>query len=405
MITLEEICMDESNSVSTPILSIPESTNYWLVRADGGKYYSDFLEDGFIAIANNKITIASINKRKQSSNSNNINYRELYLDAYPNESNQTAGLRANQIRRFASTMKINDIVLVPAKNSTNFLIGVITSSAYDANQANITKKIDLQTLNANHSTICPYTKRRDVTWIKEIFKNQLPKGLLWALSAHEALFHIQSIDDINSIDRLFSPLYIKNKNVHFLISAGTNENLTMKQWDEFISILKTADIDPKLIKVDIRRNSPVSMNLIATVIKINELYKLYKAIEPFLEAGVLTTGTGGTLLFAWRVIGGKRGKELGLVEWCQEIYRQHLENKKLKYKVNYKIAKQKDSELKRAKLHPKVSGTLILPESKSMNQDQESLSQSTKLREKQSKKVLLNQLVELLIYLSLSAKK
>ena len=132
---------------------------------------------------------------------------------------------------------------------------------------------------------------------------------------------------------------------------------------------------------------------------------LYKAIEPFLEAGVLTTGTGGTLLFAWRVIGGKRGKELGLVEWCQEIYRQHLENKKLKYKVNYKIAKQKDSELKRAKLHPKVSGTLILPESKSMNQDQESLSQSTKLREKQSKKVLLNQLVELLIYLSLSAKK
>lgn len=49
-----------NNKDTFEILTIPDDTSYWLVRADGGKYLDDYIENSFISIAHNQVTIESI---------------------------------------------------------------------------------------------------------------------------------------------------------------------------------------------------------------------------------------------------------------------------------------------------------------------------------------------------------
>ncbi|WP_238352223.1 hypothetical protein [Lactiplantibacillus plantarum] len=46
-----------NNKGTFEILTIPDDTSYWLVRADGGKYLDDYIENSFISIAHNQVTI------------------------------------------------------------------------------------------------------------------------------------------------------------------------------------------------------------------------------------------------------------------------------------------------------------------------------------------------------------
>ncbi|PAB52046.1 hypothetical protein A3P64_08750, partial [Lactobacillus johnsonii] len=44
------------------ILKFNRKTNFWLLRAEGGKYFSDFLNNDYIGIKYNKLTIDNIKK-------------------------------------------------------------------------------------------------------------------------------------------------------------------------------------------------------------------------------------------------------------------------------------------------------------------------------------------------------
>lgn len=103
--------LENQDEESTPILRIPTQTNYWLVRADGGKFYSDFLENEYIALSHDLITVNEVANLARTSNNGVADVKTLYSMNYPADSSQAVGLRSNQIKNFIYGMSVNDIVI------------------------------------------------------------------------------------------------------------------------------------------------------------------------------------------------------------------------------------------------------------------------------------------------------
>lgn len=105
------------------ILNIPKTTNYWLVRADGGKYFDDFFLNNFIAISNNEVTLEMINTFYQL---NTVigrtveGYKALLEKTYPDYSTRQVSNAAGRTMDFIERIQMNDIVMVPSKNSQEF---------------------------------------------------------------------------------------------------------------------------------------------------------------------------------------------------------------------------------------------------------------------------------------------
>ena len=77
---------EESNSDVTPLLSFAPNTNFWVLRAEGGKFYDDFIDDNYIGIRYNKVTIADLEELKESDEIlSEDSVKELYKKKYDPE--------------------------------------------------------------------------------------------------------------------------------------------------------------------------------------------------------------------------------------------------------------------------------------------------------------------------------
>lgn len=214
------------------ILEIPSDTGYWLLRANGGKYYDDFFLNNFIAISDNEITLKLIEEAENRSFAGitNDHYKELYTNQYPDWSNQQIAHAVGRTQKFVEEMKIGDLVLVPSRRSTTFLLGVINSEVYE-----ITDKETTVGANVQYA-ISPYLKRRKVFWIKEIPREQISEKLYWILSAHQTIFDLKEHKEY--INQLLSPIYIQNGLCHGTMKISKKEGLNSDEWYELYSIIK-----------------------------------------------------------------------------------------------------------------------------------------------------------------------
>lgn len=112
-------------------------TNYWLVRADAGEYYTDFNINRYVGIGWNEISLDMIAecqgnqelmKNKLKENLNKSKYKDEEF------TERKLGTLAAQLLRFYNNIQINDFVLVPSEGSKTFLVGRVTDDAYEVNQ-------------------------------------------------------------------------------------------------------------------------------------------------------------------------------------------------------------------------------------------------------------------------------
>lgn len=222
----------EKKKKNIEILQIPDGIGYWLLRADGGKYYEDFFLNNFVAISDNEITLNSIlDEKKMSIAGITIDhYKDLYRNCYPDWSNQQIAHAAGRTEKFIDQIKVGDLVLVPSKRSTDFLLGVITSDVFEIKEEEVSSGEKI------HYTVTPFLKRRRVKWLKEIPRSDLSENLYWVLSAHQTIFDLK--EDKNYINQLLSPMYIQNGICHGTIRIGKEEGLNSDDWFGLYSVIK-----------------------------------------------------------------------------------------------------------------------------------------------------------------------
>ena len=218
--------------VFSSVLEIPKEIGYWLVRADGGKYYEDFFLNNFIAVSDNEITLEKVSNYNKGSlvGITTDDFKDLYSIEYKGWSSQQIAHAVSRTQKFIVEMKIGDLILVPSRNSKNFLIGIITSDVFEITEEEVTSKVEV------NYAINPFFKRRKVQWLKEISRSEISEKLYWILSAHQTIFNLE--DNKENINQLLAPIYIQDGLCHGSLKVSKMEGLDSDEWYDFYSIIK-----------------------------------------------------------------------------------------------------------------------------------------------------------------------
>lgn len=310
--------MNDANS----ILKIPGNTGYWLVRADGGKYYEDFFLNNFIAISDNEITLEKISESAKGSIAGIAieHYKTLYKEVYGGWTSQQISLAASRTQKFMDEMKIGDLILVPSKKSTDFLVGIITSDTFEITEKEITSKVEV------NYPINQFFKRREVQWLKEVSRKDISEKLYWILSAHQTIFDLSGQKDY--INQLLAPVYIQDGLCHGTLKISKKEGLNSDEWFELYSIIK-AKSDKSQDEVIVKSNvqSPGLIEFVA---------------ENAVTIIAVTTALSGVL---WGDINVAGVKVKGILPYFQTHKKGNIEIEKSKKELDMMEEDQKAKHL------------------------------------------------------------
>ncbi|HEM3626012.1 TPA: hypothetical protein U1C30_000670 [Streptococcus suis] len=217
------------------LVELNANARYWLVRADGGRYYDHFKYHNFISVHHNEMTLEKLQT------STLLLTREKTLDHYKrqiaethkndNWSKHQVTFAAKRLYNFIEEMEVGDFVIVPSYKSNYFLIGQINSGVKE-----ITPKTNL-TLNHGFDMTSDF-KRRKVKWINEVPRRKInPKFLYSTLTMHHSIMEVTK--HAQYIDGLISPLYLKNGKLHLKLNVNTQKSITAQMWRSLYSVIDT----------------------------------------------------------------------------------------------------------------------------------------------------------------------
>ncbi|WP_315169470.1 hypothetical protein [Metaclostridioides mangenotii] len=259
-IDFKQICIDLGADIIDP------ERNYWFVRTKGGRFYSDFYNNEYIAIGWNKVNLSRADNRKEKVVIEEM--KQVINSNYPDE--KVAGKPAGQIYRFVKKMKSGDIVLVPNSDTKSILFGEILEDNIFIEEIKENNKDDVENAllyNTNdllldesvRNVICPFEKRRKIKWIKEIDRYKLDSSLYSLLNSHGAVSGANKYS--YSIDRELSSFYIKGEKAHIVQRITTKEDIPAIDLLNFVyNNLKFIDIYNEIFDEDISKND-VNMKL------------------------------------------------------------------------------------------------------------------------------------------------
>lgn len=248
--------------------------NYWFVRTQGGDFYATFLENSYIAIGYDSINLSLI---KNAANDKNAKKQlaKIIKEQFPDESRP--GYIGNQLIDFSYNLKKGDIVIIPSESSSRLSIGeVVETPIYELE-------------NSLGESDCPYLKRKKIKWLKSnLTFRQIDSKLISIKYSQRTITKIQ--EEFHSfIDRIISPIYIKNDNAHLAINVERKENFpaydVFTTWAELLNLTEEfgleegININKKEIDLKINVQSPGTIEFITySVIGIVVLAVLVTAL-------------------------------------------------------------------------------------------------------------------------------
>ena len=178
------------------IPKVDPKKRFWVVRADGGHYFSFFLDQSIVGISH--ADELSISEQHLSNKT---------LEAL-SEKLPTTGLsssRQKQVFRFINQIKENDWIMTIGKNDVAF--GIVSSDAY-LNGSGIQNKNYFLGL------------RRTIKWGSVLERSKLPYEIQIALKCNQTLFNIDNCRE--AIYHTLFPFFIYNKNLQSICHNKDN---------------------------------------------------------------------------------------------------------------------------------------------------------------------------------------
>lgn len=326
------------------------------MRANGGKYYDDFINNEYIGIKYNLLAISALKSLEKDSMVSQQRVKDMMFDKYKelkkansskylnHKSKTQLTLHAKQTYDFTFKMKIGDVILTPAKRSYKFALGVIISDPFDARKDSL---LELeQEFEKGNITYIPsgYSKRRKVLWLHTIERKDIPKELIWIINAHQALTELD-LKDKSKLFNLIVPCYYYNEKYYLRLYTSKGNDFSLENWSTLISTIKSNSIERVDLRADI--NSPGWFTFL---------------IKSASDVQKIASALGISHQEFWNIIGGLfLGKELinlivgknnvkkGLTNWILEMPENFWKHrtKAINARNEYLEAKNKNKKLKR----------------------------------------------------------
>lgn len=224
---------------------------YWFVRTDSGDFFETYLENGFLAIGWNEITLQDLRNIdvyspaiRQKVRANPENGIQNVENAQSQESKITTILNKN--RAFVELQR-GDVVIMPSEGSHYLAFGIVDdTSAYNGTGNN-----------------CPYHKRRRVRWLKSESIKFLDAKFAYIKKTFHAISEIdESYHDI--IDNFMFDTYIKhgfgNISLKLKIQDEINYSDLKELLDNLIAIAQQYNLSNGITNEDLQ-NATIKLNL------------------------------------------------------------------------------------------------------------------------------------------------
>lgn len=228
------------NEVFDPIEEIAEDINYWLIRTDGGNYYEAFVEEGFVGIGWNYLTLQDLTNLSPEQIKRKIaEYESLTLE--DSNDKRKATLIINKIHEFRN-LKKGDIVIIPSENSDKLAFGFVNDEAIYTDDSPI-------------QNVFLY-KRRKIHWHIEYDTSRLDPTFYKMIHSHHVISNVKGYDKY--IDRVIHSVYKKSGFVHVSLEVKTQQDVDVETLIGFVRSVQDLTIlinDEFHFSEDVKENS------------------------------------------------------------------------------------------------------------------------------------------------------
>lgn len=272
------------NDIAKRLPHLESFSDYWLFRANGGEFFTDFRLNNYVGISWNEVSLEDISKCNNSvdelkrllysldkdnkNNNSEISNQNEELDLFkllegvdsPAISDtipRKIGNAASQLLRFVNDIKVNDTVIVPSKNSETLLVGKVTGKPYEVKDIESINLLDSD-LSYKHSE---YVKRIPVKWIGSFQRNEADANLYKLIYSQHTINNANDYKDI--INRaLFDAYILDDSELHLTYHVNRESEIPLKALGQFVSYYSElyetlADDSSMKIKINVQSPGPV----------------------------------------------------------------------------------------------------------------------------------------------------
>ena len=267
------------------IEDISEDTNFWLVRTNGGRFYTEYKEYSFIALGWNYVDSENVYENDEGE------LKQLKEELERIYEKKKGGTIFNKCVRFIDEMSEGDIVMVPnAENEEVFFARV---GDYYEEEIDYIREIEvLKRLNDKEDygiqLKCPYKKRRKIEVIKVIKGCRLNPNLFRALASSHGISNINKYSDfvLSSIHNL----YIRNNKLNLVVNIEQTEGIDGKEFSSLVyNLCDILTLGEEEVKVTTQANINSPGDIVTIVEVANNIYDYLRDnwIMLFLAYGAL----------------------------------------------------------------------------------------------------------------------
>ena len=323
---------DERSIDTLQIVEIPKKTKYWIVRADGGRYTNDFY-------FNNKVSIDGENIHLNKVDDNYSRFREYLIEQNLKQdkeaSIQSISSRARKIHNFVKNINKDDVVMTPFKESNQFLLGIVASNAAVYSQKDLDRLEKQRNKDINNYPISKNTLYRDVKWLRVVDRHEIDPSLLYTLRMHQAVINLEN--NIHHIDKLISPLYIKEEHLVLSTRVLKADGINSDEWENFYTSFNKLKMSYQKPEIKTNVQSPGVIDFVME-------NRAAAGIALIVAFNLLKSGTikyGDFEITSTKLIRNKDDKRRSIAE----IETKELNNEKIKEEVREKRIKNDREEL------------------------------------------------------------
>ncbi len=208
------------------IESEEKERKYWFVRTDKGHHYTTYLENNFIAIGWDYVTVNDIVNSSVEDIKAKISRHEPIK---PEQSEISYKMKIsgiyNKIIRF-NELKKGDIIVIPNEGSESLAFGeIVENYIYVEN---------------NGEYGCVYHKRREVKWHRNGQINSFDPHLMFIKRNMHTISEVKSFQPY--IDNILNHLYKRGDNSHYVIDVNLTDDISLRAFNGLTSSIEKLSV-------------------------------------------------------------------------------------------------------------------------------------------------------------------
>ncbi|CUS26099.1 hypothetical protein FC70_GL000505 [Paucilactobacillus oligofermentans DSM 15707 = LMG 22743] len=217
------------NDVADVFSALPKinaTATFWMVRANKGDYYLDFVMRQYVGIGFDEISLSEAQEKTNEQLTTLFKQRKPKDEFGKEIPAGTYTTWVGQLKRFANELKPGDYVLVPSDSSERFSFGVITDLPRELTDSEVNEFSEVEGRKNS-----PYKKRLSVQFLKSFNRQDADPALYKMIYTQTTLSKIDKYSAY--ILRAAYDAYISENNIFLSFPVKQKENIKGRPFTKF----------------------------------------------------------------------------------------------------------------------------------------------------------------------------